>query len=309
MDRMKKINVLILGATGMLGSMMYDYFSQNKKFNVKCTARQKTNLPYFDSNLFLFDANENFSEQLREITHEFCPDYVINCIGIINKYCRDDDNSGVQTAIKVNALFPHILTHLLSSLCPDTRIIQIATDCVFSGRKGDYDENDIPDPIDIYGKTKNLGEVIAPNILNIRCSIIGPEVFRKASLLEWFLSQSPNASLTGYDHHLWNGVTTLQFAQFCERIISKDLFNKFNQYGKTIHYCINETVTKYQLLKIFSAVFEKEVELEYLYDEFSVMNRSLSSVLLIEEKVKMIQAVTDLREYIFSRILWSENYR
>ena len=82
--------------------------------------------------------------------------------------------------------------------------MQIATDCVYSGKKGSYNEDDLHDALDVYGKTKSLGEAQSPNLLNIRCSIIGPEQGKHVSLLEWFLTQEPGAKLQGFAHHHWN---------------------------------------------------------------------------------------------------------
>ena len=100
-------------------------------------------------------------------------------------------------------------------------MIQIATDCVYSGKTGGYNEDSLHDALDAYGKTKSLGEVRSSTFLNIRSSIIGPEINHKVLLLEWFLKQPKGAVLNGFSNHLWNGVTTLQFAELCLTIIKK----------------------------------------------------------------------------------------
>lgn len=131
--------------------------------------------------------------------------FVINCIGMIKPYC---DN--VPVAIEVNALFPHELP---------SHTIQIATDCVFSGRRGNYVETDPHDALDVYGKTKSLGE--APHIKNLRCSIIGPELKTHSSLYDWVLAQK--GEVNGYTNHLWNGITTLAFSRICQGIIKEKI--------------------------------------------------------------------------------------
>lgn len=243
--------VLILGKSGMLGSMVFHYLSKYSLFKVIGTNREEFNA-------------ENFLKDSANFSHIKNYDFVINCIGIIKPYCRDDDLEGVKKAIKINALFPHQLYHF----CKDsnTKIIQIATDCVFSGREGNYDEDSPHDPVDVYGMTKSLGEVFQGNFLNIRCSIIGPEIKNNLGLLAWFLSQKNGAKVKGYNRHLWNGVTTLQFAELIKKIIEKDQFNKLIKLSYTIHFVPNNSVTKYALLMLFKRVFRKNLQIERVDD-------------------------------------------
>jgi len=250
----KKTSIIVLGKTGMLGSVVCAYLKKNKNFKVIGTQRNESkdvNIKFFDVLEFIADQDKfNFLKEA---------DYIINCIGIIKPYCKDNDPEGVIKAIWVNALFPHILSKFLERSKP--KIIQIATDCVYSGSIGSYLEDAPHDALDVYGKTKSLGEVQANNLLNIRCSIIGPEIKGKLSLLEWFLSQAEEAELTGFENHLWNGVTTLQFAQLSETIIAKKIFEKLIRESKVHHYTPNSTVNKYELLNIFKDVFKKNVKI------------------------------------------------
>jgi dTDP-4-dehydrorhamnose reductase len=225
-------------------------------------------------------------------------DYIINCIGIIKPYCQDNDPEGVVKAIQVNALFPHEL----SSFCPKINIIQIATDCVFSGKEGKSKENKPHDPLDVYGKTKSLGEVHKNNFLNLRCSIIGPENKHKKSLLEWFLGQKENSVLKGFTHHYWNGITTLQFAKVCEKIISQNIFSEMIKIQHTHHVVINNTVTKYELLNIFKTIFHKKVKIVKVNDIGPKTDRSLSSLYSTinpeNTLIPMKKAIGDLSDYI-----------
>ena len=202
----KSRSVLVLGANGMLGSMVYDYFSQLPGFIVRGTVRpNELQDSYQSGNFFPFDASLPILAQMETICSRFIPDYIINCIGIIKPYCRDTDPKGIVLAIDVNARFPWKLSLAMSTLAPDSRIIQIATDCVFSGIHGNYNELSQHDALDVYGKTKSLGEVIHENLLNLRCSIIGPEVFTSVSLLGWFLGRKDGDRLSGasveWSHH------------------------------------------------------------------------------------------------------------
>ena len=168
---------------------------------------------------------------------------------------------------------------------------------MYSGNKGNYTETDIHDPVDIYGKSKSLGEVVSDNFLNIRCSIIGPELNNKSSLLEWFLAINESEAVNGYNHHFWNGVTTLQFAQLCERIIIGNEFDSLRKLNHVLHYCINESVSKYQLLLIFREVFKKNIEIIKI-DDSKKMDRTLASVYLKNEKRKMFDSVLELNNFI-----------
>jgi len=291
------INVLVLGVTGMLGLMVFRYLSLNEKLNVFGTTRDHSSLK--DQNIFQLNANNITEEHLLNLISKTNPDYIINCIGIINKYCAIDNQEGIQNAILINSLFPHKLANRIKSHSPNIKILQIATDCVFSGDKGNYIETDIHDPVDIYGKSKSLGEVVNDNFINIRCSIIGPELKNKSSLLEWFLAKDGSEVIKGYNHHLWNGVTTLQFAQFCEELIIGNEFDSLRKLNHVLHYCINESVSKYQLLLLFREVFKRNVEIVKI-DDSKKLDRTLESIYLKNEKRKMFDSIFELNSLILN---------
>jgi len=162
---------------------------------------------------------------------------VINCIGVIKPHCGD-----VENAIRVNSLFPYMLPQ---------ESIQIATDCVFSCKKGNYVESDIHDATDVYGKTKSLGE--APHLNNLRCSIIGPETNNHLSLLDWFLNLKDEYA-NGFTNHFWNGITTYHFAKICQGIINDKIELPYLQ-----HIVPADVVTKSELLKIIAEVYKKDI--------------------------------------------------
>jgi len=223
------MKIAIFGIDGMLGSAVSHIFNQ-RKYNVIGIGRKT------------IDAQTANTEDLKTIVKN-C-NYVINCIGIIKPYINDRNSVEVERAIKVNALFPYIL-----SQC-GVRVIQIATDCVFDGKMGNYMESDKHNALDIYGKSKSLGEVFAENFMNLRCSIIGPEKKNKLSLLEWFRNQPPKAIVDGYLNHYWNGITTYSFANICKGIIDDDLWF----YGLQ-HIVPANTLNKCDMLKIFANTF------------------------------------------------------
>lgn len=245
------MKILVLGATGMLGSAVYRYLKHCHDCITIGTSRAGVD------GLIPFDVHkgfESFPVDLKSI------DYVVNCIGITKPYCHDDNRDEVCNAIQVNSIFPHQLSKLAEK--NGFRVIQIATDCVFSGVKGKYAEDSPHDPIDAYGRTKSLGEISAPWFLNIRCSIVGTETTRGAFLLDWFLRHSKGERVAGYAHHFWNGVTTLQFAELCKEIMFKNRFEEMVSKSSLHHFVPNDTVTKYDLLCAFNRVFDRGLTVE-----------------------------------------------
>ena len=140
-------------------------------------------------------------------------DWVVNAVGLTKPYVNDHDPAEVERAIRVNAAFPFALTKAADAV--GAQVLQIATDCVYSGSTGAYVESSEHDPLDVYGKTKSLGEAALPNMHHLRCSIIGPEPKSPTFLLEWLRRQPQGATVTGFVDHLWNGVTTYSFARLC----------------------------------------------------------------------------------------------
>ena len=233
----------MLGATGMLGSACYSVISESSSLSTQGTSRT------LDSQLLHLDAED--LNQASTLIAKIKPDYIVNCIGIIKPHISEKDPASIKRAISINAEFPIFLANL--ALENNFRVIQIATDCVYSGKKGSYTEIDLHDATDVYGKTKSLGEVPSENFLHLRASIIGPEFGRSTSLLEWFRNQPLGSKLNGFEDHIWNGITTYQFAKLALGIIES---------GETIsgirHIVPANRVSKYELLKIFSKVYRRD---------------------------------------------------
>jgi dTDP-4-dehydrorhamnose reductase len=233
---MKK--VLILGATGMLGSACKSVISNSESLEVVGTARNS------ETGYVKFDAAKDDIEAMISAVK---PDWVVNCIGVIKPHINEESLESRTRAIEINGLFPKRLAQ--STKKP---IIQIATDCVFSGRKGRYVESDLHDATDVYGKTKSLGEMPADNLKHLRVSIIGPEIGRSTSLLEWFRNQPNGASLNGFTDHLWNGITTHHFGYLARGIIEQD-FTDFNR----THIIPKDVVSKANLLRLFASSYKR----------------------------------------------------
>jgi len=186
------------------------------------------------------------SEQLARVVDGHA--WIVNAIGITKPLIKDDSWTDLERATRVNVLFPIELARV-AERC-GARVLQIATDCTFSGAKGPYAESAPHDALDVYGKTKSLGEVPHPSVHHLRCSIIGPETRNGRFLVHWLLSQPQGARVTGYANHLWNGLTTLQFGQLCEAIICRQLSLPHLQ-----HIVPGDVVTKAELLQILADAY------------------------------------------------------
>src|SRR5579871_5381830 len=183
-------------------------------------------------------------------------DYIVNCIGILKPAVEEHDASSMTRAIRVNALFPHAL----AEVARESRIIHLSTDGVFSGNlTRPYLETDPADCVDAYGKTKALGECPATNVVNIRCSIIGRDARFGKGLVEWVLRAREGEELSGYEDHVWNGVTTRQFGELCRRMIETDAFDGIRQESSVHHFCPNPAITKYELLCEIAKSAERKV--------------------------------------------------
>jgi dTDP-4-dehydrorhamnose reductase len=243
--------VAVLGKTGMLGSTVYNILKSTTKYDVIGTTRKELDV-------------QSVSINDLKIILKNC-DYIINCIGLIKPYIHDNNHIEVEHAININALFPYKLAAI-----NEAKIIQIATDCVYDGIKGNYVETDKHNALDVYGKTKSLGEVRTENFLNLRCSIIGFETSNKKSLLEWFINQDSSARINGYQNHFWNGITTIAFAKICKGIIEN---NKWF-YGLQ-HILPNDVITKAGLLKVFAETFNRKDIVINNIDAEERINRSI----------------------------------
>ncbi len=203
--------VLILGGTGMLGHAVLEEFREFAG-DVKFTSKSGSGISFN----VLKDPTKGLAK------HVLSGDYIINCLGITKPHINDDSEEDVAKARLVNSLFPAELAAVAEQT--GAKVIQIATDCVFSGRNGHYLETDTHDAEDVYGKSKSLGEVVSKNMMHVRVSTIGRELGRSTLLLEWVLAHPQGATIPGFTDHFWNGVTTNHFAKVVRGIIENDGF-------------------------------------------------------------------------------------
>lgn len=250
---MTKPNVVILGASGMLGSITLDSFVRSGGFKVTATGRDAKAIKSLKKDYPTLEFRELDAEKanINEIAKSIeGANWVVNAIGIIKPYIHDDNAQEVERATRVNSLFPHLLAKAAEK--SKSKIIQIATDCVYSGEKGRYVESDLHDAMDVYGKTKSLGEAYFGNIFHIRCSIIGPELKAHMSLMDWFLGQAQSAETNGFSNHQWNGLTTLHYARICQGIIKKNISLEHVQ-----HVVPGNMISKANLLKTFAKEYSR----------------------------------------------------
>lgn len=261
-----KQKVLILGGTGMLGHVLLRTLSRRPELSVHATARSMAGV----ENLFPSDIRSkirsnveavHFDEVVRSLASTQ-PDVVINCIGLIKQLPLAHDP---LSSITVNAQLPHRIS--LICRAAKARMIHISTDCVFDGKKGNYNEGDATNADDLYGQTKMLGEVSYPHCITLRTSIIGHELKSRLGLVEWFLSQT--GTVRGFSKAIYSGFSTIELA----RIIGDFVLPTPGLHG--IYNVSSSPISKFDLLQLLAKRYEKRIEVEP-YADFA-LDRSLDS--------------------------------
>ncbi|MED4235882.1 dTDP-4-dehydrorhamnose reductase family protein [Priestia megaterium] len=249
------MKILILGGKGMAGHVITNYFKKKSEYTVFYTSRDLN-----DTDSIYVDVTN--LTKLEELIETIKPDITINCIGILNEHATNNN----KLAFQVNSLLPHQLVKL-TERCQG-KLIHISTDCVFSGNKGDYTENDIPDGTSVYAQSKQLGEIISEKHLTIRTSIIGPELKEDGiGLFLWFMQQT--GVIKGYEKVWWNGVTTLELAKAIEVMINQDITGLY-------HLSAEEKISKFGLLRLMQEVFHKS-DVDIIPDSQIVLDRTIKS--------------------------------
>ncbi len=288
---MKKI--LILGSAGLIGHQVYFQLKANKNFEVyNFSHRRKIS----DDTLLLDARNEHLLE--KSIVN-IKPDFIINCLGVLIA----ESNRNPENAIFLNAYMPQRLKIIANTL--DAKLIHISTDCVFSGKKGSYTENDVKDADDIYGRAKALGEVTESPHVTLRTSVIGPEIKEGEELFHWFMRQE--SKIQGFTKSIWSGVTTLELAKAVEWIIENDIQGLY-------HITNGHPISKYDLLLLFKKYTKKNIEIEAIdgritNKSFVDTRQEMSYVIpSYDDMVKsMIELITKDRELYSQYKVWDSN--
>ena len=263
------MRILILGSSGLIGNTITKYFLNKSDYETFGFLRNSKKISIFKNkyhNNFIFKEDIRDFRKVEKTLKRYKPDLIINCIGITNKFTKTNTKF-IDELIYINALFPHKLHEICSNI--DARLIHLSTDCVFSGKKGFYNENDIPDPLDIYGRSKLIGELNYTNSLTIRKSAIGHELFTRNGLLEWFLNK--NETIEGYKNVIFSGLTVLELAKIIDEYIIPN--KKLNG---IIHLAGNP-ISKYELLYLISQEYKKKINI--IPNESLKIDRSLNSKL------------------------------
>ena len=275
-----KIKVLVLGSSGMLGHILTNTLEQDNSFNVFNISRNKK------INKKTIICNVTDFEKLQEIISDIKPEYIVNCVGIL----IEDSINNPDIANSINNEFPHILRLLATKL--NFTIIHISTDCVFDGSTGNYDEDSKKTPVDIYGKTKSLGEIINNDHLTIRTSIIGPELKQRTTgLFCWVLSNA-SKTIEGFDKSVWSGLSTLELSKAISYCIKNNL--------KGLLHIHSKPITKYNLIELINQEFGLDIIVKKVNGKYS--NKSLTSIrkdfnFVVKSHKEML---SDLKEFIGS---------
>lgn len=256
--------VLILGAGGMLGHKVLQRLSF--RFEAIGTTRSGSDdkLREIANAEVVSGVDITDFDTVRRTLTRVRPQFVINCVGIIKQLPEADD---ALTSIRINSLFPHELT--LACRYAGARVVHLSTDCVFSGRRGRYTESDVPDPVDLYGRSKLLGEVDASNAITLRTSIIGRELRGFHSLVEWFLRQPVGTTVRGYTRAVFSGLTNIALADEIGRLI------EFFPDLTGVYHLSADPITKHDLLTRIRTAFAHDVTLAP--DDVLACDRSLVS--------------------------------
>lgn len=258
------MRILILGASGMIGSAVYKRLSASSNLEVYGGIRDLSIQKYFAAALqgrLVACGNLSVTKSIHSILQKVKPDVVINCAGL-TKHKKEADNQKI--VMPINATMPHQLAHA----CDDRgiRFIHISSDCVFSGAKGGYVEDDLPDALDLYGRSKALGEIVFGNAITLRTSTIGHELHTNYGLLEWFLSQDKQCQ--GFSKAIFSGLPSVVFAE-----VIKD-FVLLNPDLRGLYHVSADPINKYDLLDFIAKIYNKKIEIKR--DQEYTIDRSLN---------------------------------
>lgn len=257
--------VLVLGASGMLGHVVLRVMATSPRHEAFGSVRSeaaKRLLPEALAGRIVVAGDVENPDVLVRLFRSIRPQVVINCIGLVKQLSQADDP---LSALPINAMLPH----RLAGLCDvaQARLIHVSTDCVFSGKRGGYTEDDVPDATDLYGRSKLLGELTGVGTITLRTSIIGHELCSSHGLIDWFLSQHERCP--GYTKTIFSGLPTAELA----RVISDVVLPRDDLSG--IYHVAADPIAKYDLLRLVAKVYAKEIEI--VPDDKVVIDRSLQA--------------------------------
>lgn len=282
------MKILVIGATGMLGSAVFKVLNEHDSWSVFGTVRSANARKFFNSDIaenLIYGVEVEKHDSLIKAFTLVRPDVVINCVGLIKQL---DNAENPLEVIPINTLLPHRLAQVCELV--GARLIHMSTDCVFSGESGNYLETNMPDAKDLYGRSKFLGEVSYEHTITLRTSIIGHELQSTHGLVEWFLSQK--TSCKGYTEAIFSGLPTVVLAH----IIKDVVIPRTDLYG--VYHVASHPISKYDLLKLIASVYGKKIEI--IPDDKLVINRSLNAALFHEATGYVAPGWPELVKTMFS---------
>ena len=261
----KNLKVLVIGASGMIGSTVLRVLIEKKDWQVFGTIRDESVKRFFPAAVgerMIAEIDVEHCDALVKVLDQLRPDVVVNCAGLTKHKPEAEDP---LVSIPINTLMPHRLARMCKLV--GARLIHVSTDCVFSGEKGGYVEGDFADARDVYGKSKVLGEVDYPHTLTLRTSTIGHELKSTYGLLDWFLSQ--DVQCKGFARAIFSGLPTVVFAQVIRDVVipHPELTGLYHVAAKPIN--------KFELLKLIADVYGKKIDI--VRDDKFVIDRSLNA--------------------------------
>lgn len=256
------MRVLILGSSGMLGRAVSHAFQD---FEGEVTTLSRDQGFVIDQSLLASD-----SALAGRKVQEF--DWILNCLGVTKFHIDSSSATSIKHAVLTNSVFPNWLAEQAEQT--DSRVVQVATDCVFRGSNGPYNENSAHDPVDVYGKTKSLGEAKSEKVMHLRCSLIGPEAHGRSTLFyEWVRKLSPKSQVHGYTNHMWNGLTSHAFAKVARGIVQTESFRAGVQ-----HLVPSGSVSKLELVELLLEQFGRKDVVVVPHEPDIGVDRTLSTI-------------------------------
>ena len=258
------MKILVLGASGMLGNAMLRVMSGQEAWSVFGTVRGADPALHAaaPSAVLIPGVHADQPDSLLAAFAQARPDVVINCVGLVKQLTNAEDP---LVAVPINTLLPHRLARMCE--VAGARLVHVSTDCVFSGKQGNYTELDQADAQDVYGRSKLLGEVDYPHAVTLRTSIIGHELRSAHGLIDWFLSQQ--ARVKGYTEAVFSGLPTCELA----RVVRDFVIPHASLRG--VYHVAAESISKHDLLQIVNREYGKNLQIEP--DDKVKINRSLDA--------------------------------
>lgn len=264
----------------MAGHIITQYLGTLNKYTIINSSRTRFN----DKTVII---NVKDRKLIKNLLNKEKPDIIINCIGVLIK----ESEEFPDRAIYLNSFFPHYLEKLGKKM--KFKLIHLSTDCVFSGEKGEYSENDYRDGKGIYARTKTLGEIINNKDLTFRTSFIGPELKNNGTgLFHWFLTSSEK--IYGYTNVYWTGITTLELAKAIDNAIEQDLTSLY-------HLVPEKKISKYELLNLIKEIWGKPIEI-------LKNNDAKSDKSLINNRKDFNYKIPDYNVMLKELFEWMKNY-